>query len=70
MMEGQIFNNLKLGKSQQLEDFHSQILEKGNLLHKPDHEVLARFIEGLPEKNGIFRTSWPTSRFVRCFNVC
>ncbi|CAC5385701.1 unnamed protein product [Mytilus coruscus] len=54
MMEGQIFNTLKLGKSQQLEDFHSQILEKGNLLHKPDHEVLARFIEGLPEKMAFF----------------
>ncbi|CAG2240408.1 unnamed protein product [Mytilus edulis] len=51
---GQIFNTLKLGKSQQLEDFHSQILEKGNLLHKPDHEVLARFIEGLPEKMAFF----------------
>ncbi|CAG2216978.1 unnamed protein product [Mytilus edulis] len=54
MMEGQIFNTLKLGKAQQLEDFHSQILEKGNLLHKPDHEVLARFIEGLPEKMAFF----------------
>ncbi|CAC5382310.1 unnamed protein product [Mytilus coruscus] len=54
MMEGQIFNTLKLGKSQQLEDFHSQILEKGKLLHKPDHEVLARFIEGLPEKMAFF----------------
>ncbi|VDI35327.1 Hypothetical predicted protein [Mytilus galloprovincialis] len=48
------WNPLKFRKSQQLEDFHSQILEKGNLLHKPDHEVLARFIEGLPEKMAFF----------------
>ncbi|CAC5377558.1 unnamed protein product [Mytilus coruscus] len=54
MMEGQILNTLKLGKSQQLEDFHSQILEKGNLLPKSEHEVLARFIEGLPEKMEFF----------------
>ncbi|CAC5369126.1 unnamed protein product [Mytilus coruscus] len=61
MMEGQIFNTLKLGKSQQLEDFHSQILKRETFLHKPDHVVLARFIEGLPEKMAFFvRTGQPS----------
>ena len=35
MMEGQIFNSLKLNSGQTLEDYHSQIVEKGALLQKP-----------------------------------
>ena len=54
MMEGQIFNALTLGPNQKIEDFHSQILEKGTLLRKPDHEILARFITGLPDKMAFF----------------
>lgn len=54
MMEGQLFNSLKLGPGQKIEDFHSQLIEKGSLLQKPDHEMLARFIDGLPEKMAFF----------------
>ena len=54
MMEGQVFNSLKLGYGQSIEDFHSQLIEKGSLLKKPDHEILARFIDGLPEKMAFF----------------
>ena len=32
----------------------SQILEKGTILQKPDHEILARFIAGLPDKMAFF----------------
>ena len=54
MMEGQIFNSLKLTPGQKLEDFHSLLVEKGHLLQKPNHEILCRFIDGLPDKMAFF----------------
>ena len=54
MMERQVFNALKLGPGQTLEDYHSQIIEKGTLLQKPEHEIIARFIDGFPEKAAFF----------------
>ena len=53
-MEGHVFNALKLGPGQTLEDYHSQVIEKDTLLQKPEHEILARFIDGLPEKVAFF----------------
>lgn len=50
VMEGLIFNTLQLILGQTIDDFHSQILENGNLLQKPNHELLAKFIDGLPKK--------------------
>jgi hypothetical protein len=38
----------------QVEDYHSQIIEKGTLLQKPEHEIIARFIDGFPEKAAFF----------------
>ena len=54
MMEGQIFNHMKLGSEEKLEDFHSKLVEKGHLLNKPEHEMVCKFIEGLPEKMAFF----------------
>ena len=34
MMEGQVFNALKLGPDKTLEDYHSQIIEKGTSYYK------------------------------------
>jgi hypothetical protein len=34
MMEGQVFNSLKLGPGKTLEDYHSQIIEKGTSYYK------------------------------------
>jgi hypothetical protein len=52
MMEGQVFNALKFGQT--FEDYHNQIIEKGTFLQKPEHEIIARFIYGLPEKVAFF----------------
>jgi hypothetical protein len=35
---------------QDIEDFYWEILEKGQILNKPDQEVMLKFIKGLPEK--------------------
>lgn len=49
-----------LGASQEIDDFYCQILEKGQLLSKPDHEIMFKFINGLPEKLAFYvRSSKP-----------
>ena len=54
------FQNVVLGASQEIEDFYCQILEKGQLLSKPDHEIMFKFINGLPEKLAFYvRSSKP-----------
>lgn len=61
MMEGQIFNAMRLMPGDKLEDFHSKLVEKGLLLNKPEHEILSKFIDGLPEKMAFFvRAGQPT----------
>jgi hypothetical protein len=50
VIENELFNNMKLNNGQEIEDFLCQLTEKGQLLTKPDHEVMAKFINGLPEK--------------------
>lgn len=60
LVETENFNSLTLLPGQPLEDFHMIITEKGLLLKKPDHELLARFIAGLPEKLAFYvRLSQP-----------
>jgi hypothetical protein len=39
---------------QNVEDFFCQIYEKGKLLNKPEHEMLSKFISGLPEQMPFF----------------
>ena len=48
IVETQQFSNLKLLPYQQLEDYYSQVLEKGRDLSKSDQEQLLKFIQGLP----------------------
>lgn len=54
LMENEVFENLKLSPGQSLEDFHCQLVEKAELLSKPDYEVMCKFIKGLPEKLAFF----------------
>ncbi|CAC5398376.1 unnamed protein product [Mytilus coruscus] len=53
-MESELFQSLILSPGQSLEDYYSQILEKAQILQKPDHEVVAKFISGLPDKMSFF----------------
>jgi hypothetical protein len=53
LMHSEIFQNLTLSSGQNVEDFFCQIYEKGKLLNKPEHEMLSKFISGLPEQMSI-----------------
>jgi hypothetical protein len=53
-MHSEIFQNLTLSSGQNVEDFFCQIYEKGKLLNKPEHEMLSKFISGLPEQMSFF----------------
>ena len=54
LMHSEIFQNLTLSSGQNVEDFFCQIYEKGKLLNKPEHEMLSKFISGLPEQMSFF----------------
>ncbi|PJE78339.1 hypothetical protein CI610_02729 [invertebrate metagenome] len=54
MVESTNFQGLSLISGQPLEDFYCQVLEKGNLIGKPDFEVLSKFISGLPHELAFF----------------
>ena len=49
-VESETFQNMVLGPHQDIKDFYCQILEKGQILNKPDQEVMVKFINVLPEK--------------------
>ncbi|CAC5377308.1 unnamed protein product [Mytilus coruscus] len=50
IMESEIFQNMVLSLGQSLEDYFSQLSGKAQILRKHDHELVAKFISGLPEK--------------------
>ena len=54
MLENENFEQLNLSPGGAIEDFHCQLVEKGQLLNKPPHEILTKFIKGLPEKLAFF----------------
>ncbi|CAG2250394.1 CHST15 [Mytilus edulis] len=54
MLENEVFEHIKLSPGQALEDFYCQLVEKAQLLHKADHDILTKFIKGLPEKLAFF----------------
>lgn len=54
IMESEIFQNMVLSPGQSLEDYFSQLSEKAQILRKHDHELVAKFISGLPEKMSFF----------------
>ena len=60
VIENEIFHNLSLKPGQNIEDFYCLLIEKGQLLSKPEHEIMAQFIKGLPEKFAFYiRASKP-----------
>lgn len=60
VIENELFNNMKLIDGQEIEDYFCQMTEKAQLLSKPDHEVMAKFINGLPDKLAFYvRASKP-----------
>ena len=50
MVESELFQKMSLLPGQSLDDCYSSLSEKGHILKKPDHELLVRFIYGLPKK--------------------
>ena len=54
LVETEKFTNLTLLPHQQIEDYYSQILEKGKKLSKSDQEQLLKFIQGLPAQLAFF----------------
>ncbi|VDH95204.1 Hypothetical predicted protein [Mytilus galloprovincialis] len=46
LLEGEIFETLKLSKGQSIDDFYAQLLEKATTLHKSDHEILDQIYKG------------------------
>ena len=59
-IENEIFRHLSLKQGQNIEYFYCLIIEKGQLLSKPEHEIMAQFIKGLPEKLAFYiRASKP-----------
>ncbi|CAC5403007.1 unnamed protein product [Mytilus coruscus] len=49
-VNSETFHNMQLGPIQEIEDLFCQVQEKGQILSKPEHEIMFRFINGLPEK--------------------
>ncbi|PJE77818.1 hypothetical protein CI610_03253 [invertebrate metagenome] len=54
MLENENFQKISLQQNQPIEDYHCQLVEKGQLIHKAEHEVLARFLAGLPRGLSFF----------------
>lgn len=52
--EAEYFDHLVLAPGQQLENFHSLVLQKGEKLGKHKRDILIKFIKGLPEKLAFF----------------
>jgi len=48
LVQSEIFNNMRLGPTQPLEEFYSILVEKANKLQKSDLDILTKFIDGLP----------------------
>lgn len=63
MSEAAAFDQLALQPGQPLEDFHSIILEKGNLLHKHERDMTNKFIMSLPAQLAFFVRAGKTDTF-------
>jgi hypothetical protein len=61
VMESELFHNITLQLGQNIENYFSSIVDKGQLLQKPEHEIMAKFITGLPNKMAFFVSAgYPT----------
>ena len=54
MYESEAFQSMSLAPSQSIEDYFSLLSEKGQLLKKPEHELVVKFVNGLPDKLAFF----------------
>lgn len=54
ILESEAFDTLSLSQGQTIDDYYTQVLQKGKLLRKPDHEILIKFIRGLPHGLAFF----------------
>ena len=54
LLETEVFENIRLSPGQSIDDYYCQLVEKSSILHKPDHEVLTKFIKGLPDRLAFF----------------
>lgn len=54
IMESELFQSMTLSQGQSLEDFYSHLVEKAQILQKPEHEIVSKFISALPEKMAFF----------------
>jgi hypothetical protein len=55
------FVTITLQLGQNIANYFSSIVDKGQLLQKPEHEIMAKFITGLPNKMAFFvRAGHPT----------
>lgn len=52
--ESAIFDALTLQPGAPIEGFHSQVLEKGSRLDKPERDLISKFINGLPQQLAFF----------------
>ncbi|KAK3101520.1 hypothetical protein FSP39_004191 [Pinctada imbricata] len=52
--ESALFESLKLNSCQPLEQFHSEIMEKGMKLQKPERDMITKFINELPTQLAFF----------------
>ena len=61
--ESLAFDNIKLGQTQAIEDFHSTVLDKGRRLHKSDTDMTNKFIARLPPQLAFFVRAARVSSF-------
>ena len=54
MYESESFQSLSLAPSQSIEDYFSLLSEKSQLLKKPEHELVVKFVNGLLDKLAFF----------------
>lgn len=60
VVENENFHSLILKPGQNIEDYYCLVYEKGQMLGKPEHEMMAQFLKGLPEKLAFYvRASKP-----------
>jgi hypothetical protein len=54
LAEEAIFNALSLQASQQIEEYHALVMDRGSRLQKTDRDMLHRFVAGLPAQLAFF----------------
>lgn len=63
------FNSLHLLPTQRLEEFHSDLQEKGRKLGKSDRELINRYTDGLPTQLAFFVRASRVTSYRECLHV-